>query len=295
MEPKIYIKILKFSEDAPKIIAISSKITLSKKSLDNIIDISENEIENWINETYKRFHFSPWEHVSYTFIIDGLSRIASHQLVRHRIASYTQMSHRHTEGFLRKLVEEASKTINISCENSKNRYECYSTVINRVKDYSNKFEIASIGFVPPRIPRKELEIWAESVLESTSKYYLLLSKNVPLEEARYILPDSVRTRIIVTMNARELIQSFLPLRMCSRAQWEIRYISWKLWEELMKIHPQIWKYAGPSCILRENTTKDEPKPLLDYLNGKEKFTIERCPELVKNIGISHCLKNSMNF
>ncbi|MEM4757928.1 MAG: FAD-dependent thymidylate synthase [Nanopusillaceae archaeon] len=295
MDPKIEVRLLKYTNDAPKIIAVSSKITLSKKSLDNLLEISENEINIWISETYRRFHLSPWEHISYTFVIDGLSRIASHQLVRHRIASYTQMSHRHTEGFLRKLVEEASKTININCEDSGNRYGCYSRILNLVKQSPNKLEIALIGFVPPRIQKEELEIWAESVLESTSKYYLLLSKNISLEEARYVLPDSVRTRIIVTMNARELIQSFLPLRMCSKAQWEIRYIAWKLWEELMKIHPQIWKYAGPSCVLRENTTRYEPKSLLDYLSGKEKFTIERCPELIKNAGILYCLKNSMNF
>jgi thymidylate synthase (FAD) len=101
----ITVKLAQYTEDASKLIAIASKTSLSRKPLQQLLEIGSEEVEVWIKETFKRQHFSPWEHASYTFVIDGLSRIASHQLVRHRHASYTQMSHRYTEGYLRSLKE----------------------------------------------------------------------------------------------------------------------------------------------------------------------------------------------
>jgi thymidylate synthase (FAD) len=92
------------------------------------------------------------------------------------------------------------------------------------------------------------------------------------------------------MNAREFVQVFLPLRMCTKAQWEIRYIAWKMWMELVKVNPQLFKWAGPSCVLRENTTRMEPVELQKFLEGGEKFTIPRCPELVENKAIPACLR-----
>jgi len=95
---------------------------------------------------------------------------------------------------------------------------------------------------------------------------------------------------VVTMNARELVQVFLPLRMCTKAQWEIRFIAWEMWRELVKVHPQLFKWAGPSCVYRENTSRMEPVELQRFLEGEEKFTIPRCPELVENKAIPTCLR-----
>jgi thymidylate synthase (FAD) len=78
--------------------------------------------------------------------------------------------------------------------------------------------------------------------------------------------------------------------MCTKAQWEIRYIAWAMWRELMKVHPQLFKWAGPSCVYRENTTRIKPVELRKLLEGEEKFTIPRCPELVENKAIPACLR-----
>ncbi len=292
----ISVTIIEYTRDAPRIIASASKISLSGKRVDNILAMGEDEVETWIRETYRRMHFSPWEHASYTFIIDGLSRVASHQLVRHRIASYTQLSHRYSEGFLRHMAIQASRPASINCPekprgNKKAAYECYSKVLEEVASLKDedKVNVARVGYVPPPLKPERLSVWASHVIKATAEYYRMLSEGVRREDARYILPDSLRTRIVVTMNARELIQSFLPLRMCTKAQWEIRHIAWNLWRELMKIHPQLFKYAGPSCVFRENTQRPWPAPLEDYLEGKEAFTISRCPELVENKVIRKCL------
>jgi thymidylate synthase (FAD) len=298
----IIVKLIRFVEGAPKLIAIASKASLSKKPLQELLEINDEEVEVWIKETFRRQHFSPWEHATYTFVVDGLSRIASHQLVRHRHASYTQMSHRYTEGYLRSLALEASRLVGRDCPekpsgNKRDAYKCYSYAIMLanalITDTSKLVKLASMAFVPPLMFfNKEglLEAWARSVLTSASDYYWLLSQGALREDARYVLADSVRTRIVVTVNAREFVQVFLPLRMCTRAQWEIRHIAWAMWMELVKVHPQLFKWAGPSCVYRENTSRMEPAELQKFLEGEEKFTIPRCPELVDNKAIPACLR-----
>jgi len=62
---------------------------------------------------------------------------------------------------------------------------------------------------------------------------ILFGNGVPEEDARYVLPNGVNTNIVVTMNARELY-NFFSLRLCSRAQWEIRKIAWSMLEEVKK-------------------------------------------------------------
>ncbi|MEN2999953.1 MAG: FAD-dependent thymidylate synthase [Acidilobaceae archaeon] len=288
----IEVKLLHFSSEGPRLIAISSKVSLSAKVFDELKGISEEEVEVWIRETYRRTHFSPWEHATYTFVVDGLSRVASHQLVRHRVASYTQQSHRYTEGYLRRMALRASALLSLGCpekpkEGKRDAYLCYSEALRKAEA---KAEIARVGFVPP--PLKRLDLWARHVMDAAATYYELLASGARREDARYVIPDSVRTRIVVTMNARELIQVFFPLRMCTRAQWEIRHIAWRLWAELMKVHPQLWKYAGPSCVFRENTEREEPAALEEYLKGEKAFGIRRCPELVENKAIWGCLANA---
>jgi len=299
----ITVRVLRYVGDAPRLVAVASKVSVSRKPFEAIEAMGDGEVETWVKETFRRQHFSPWEHASYTFLVDGLSRVASHQLVRHRVASYTQMSHRYTEGYLRMLGNEASVYFEFGCldlleGNKREGYRCYADAVRLyLSEGTDVVRLASIAFVPP-LPllhrRGELEVWARQVLGSVVAYYTLLSRGVLAEDARYVLPDSVRTRVVVTMNARELIQVFLSLRMCSRAQWEIRLIAWMLWRELVKIHPQLFKWAGPSCVFRENTSRWEPRPLEDYLEGKEGFSIDRCPELVEKKAIPGCLRYAMS-
>jgi thymidylate synthase (FAD) len=296
----ITVRLIRYTEDAPRLVAVASKTSLSRKPLQQLLEIGEEEVDVWIKETFRRQHFSPWEHATYTFVIDGLSRIASHQLVRHRHASYTQMSHRYTEGYLRSLALEASSLTGSNCPekpsgNKREVYACYAKAIEDALKIPNmeQARLASIAFVPPpALHNREdpLVRWARSVLRSASDYYRLLSQGALREDARYVLADSVRTRIVVTMNARELVQVFLPLRMCTKAQWEIRHIAWAMWMELVKVHPQLFKWAGPSCVYRENTTRTEPVELQKFLEGGEKFTIPRCPELVENKAMPACLR-----
>jgi thymidylate synthase (FAD) (EC 2.1.1.148) len=90
------------------------------------------------------------------------------------------------------------------------------------------------------------------------------------------------------MNARELY-NFFALRLCSRAQWEIRAVAWKMLEEVKKVHPRLFKYAGPNCIIHENFIRETPISLDD---DKTEFLSQRCVEGVPRDGILKCIQNA---
>ncbi|PVU75305.1 FAD-dependent thymidylate synthase, partial [Acidianus hospitalis] len=184
---------------------------------------------------------------------EGISRVASHQLVRHRIASYTQMSHRFA-----KPVDEYYQPV-----------------------------------TPPSAEKRNEELVKKAYDDAYKYYYELLQNGVPEEDARYVLPNGVNTNIVVTMNARELY-NFFALRLCSRAQWEIRAVAWKMLEEVKKVHPRLFKYAGPNCIIHENFIRETPISL-DVLNDKTEFLSQRCVEGVPRDGILKCIQNAKSI
>jgi thymidylate synthase (FAD) len=152
-------------------------------------------------------HHSALEHASLTFAIDGISRACSHQLVRHRLASYNQQSQ---------------------------RYVKYDTV---------QF------IMPPAIAdNPEAEAKFEKIVRVTNDAYRdLLEMGVEAEDARYVLAQGVETKIVVTMNCRELLH-FFTLRCCNRAQWEIRAMAWKMLDLARETCPTIFYEAGPNCV-----------------------------------------------
>lgn len=142
----------------------------------------------------KQGHLSPFEHLVFTWDVQGLSRAISHQLVRHRIASYTQQSQRYVK------VEEFD-----------------------IDDY----------VIPPAIAkddvaRKKFEL---SCKASFNTYAELIEDGFKPEDARYLLPNAKDTRIVVTMNCREFAH-FYALRSDKAAQWEIRIMAEKMLETL---------------------------------------------------------------
>lgn len=161
-----------------------------------------------INQVVSFGHLSTIEHASFTFAIEGVSRALTHQLVRHRIASFSQQSQRY------------------------------------VKFKGGKFEYV----LPPTIQGKPaLKKKFEDFIKKTSALYNELTKSgIPAEDARYMLPNAVETKLIVTMNARELLH-FFEKRLCTRAQWEIRILAQQMLKAVKDKAPEIFKCAGPSC------------------------------------------------
>ena len=128
----------------------------------------------------------------------------SHQLVRHRIASYSQRSQRYvSEDSFDYIVPESL----IGCKDKYEKFMAYTADL----------------------------------------YKWLVLNGVPKEDARYILPNATATNIIVTMNARSLM-NFFRLRCCNRAHWEIRELADAMYMECMKVAPLLFANAGPACV-----------------------------------------------
>lgn len=158
-------------------------------------------------------HDSVLEHWSATFAIEGISRACSHQLVRHRVASYSQVSQRYVnmDGFEYVTPESISRRRDGDCD--------------------------------PYFYLQEYE----HLMEEISKLYKgMVDAGIPEEDARYILPNACCTNIVVTMNAREL-RHFLGLRLCSRAQKEIRELAERMLELLKEECPVLFEDVGPKC------------------------------------------------
>lgn len=135
---------------------------------------------------FKREHMSVFEHVSVTWRIEGISRACSHQLVRHRLASFCQLSQRYV-------------------------------VVNTDADWY---------VIPPSIRDDDrmIEEYASEMRRCAEHYKSLLDDGMKPEDARYVLPEATKTNIIVTMNLREFM-SFYKARSDKAAQWEIRELA----------------------------------------------------------------------
>lgn len=186
--------------------ALAAKLTHSNTTIDELEDSSEKELQAILDQVMKLGHTSVVEHTSFTFAISGISRSLTHQLVRHRIASYAQQSQRYVN------LEKP----------------CYIT--------------------PPKIAQNnEMNTAYEKVMETIWKEYnKLLTLNIPAEDARYVLPNATCTTIMVTMNARALL-NFFELRCCLHAQWEIRQLAHRMLTLVKEKAPRIFKDAGPPC------------------------------------------------
>lgn len=289
------VKLVYFIDNAPRLIASSAKLTISPKVFEEIIgNISSEKIRVWIEELIKRGHGSPLEHSLYIFEVT-CSRVTSHQLVRHRIASYTQLSQRYSDKFLDEMFMEIHSVLGVDApiNSFASRVKVLENLLTSSMGFNELLKIISKSFIlPPQVLEKKDAGFLLAILNSVKSYYEALMKGFSYEDARYLLPQCVKTRLIVSMNARELFEVFLPLRMCSRAQWEIRYIAWRMRSELVKVHPEIFNYAGPRCVLYENRVRDKPEALESFIEGKSVFTISRCPELVPRDGIMDCLRKA---
>jgi thymidylate synthase (FAD) len=176
-------------------------------------------------------HESPIEHVSFTFAVEGISRACSHQLVRHRIASFSQQSQRYVKfGSFDYVIppavkndEQALALYNEQMNSAAQSYEKLSEILT--KKYTAEFMSAGLD----------------------EKSASLKAQKKAIEDARFVLPNACETKIIVTMNARSLM-NFFRLRCCNRAQWEIRAVAHEMLKCVSEVAPNLFKNAGPSCV-----------------------------------------------
>ena len=188
--------------------------------------------EQFIAKVAASGHESPLEHAKFTFAIEGVSRALTHQLVRHRIASFSQQSQRYVK-------EEAfDYVIPPSIEKNPEMKKVFLQGMKEIQENYNKL----------------LELYkAEGKAGEQAN-----------QDARFLLPQAAETKIVVTMNCRELIH-FFKHRCCTRAQWEIRDLANRMLLICRKELPAVFKHAGAKC--------EE----LGYCPEGEKFTCKRYP------------------
>ncbi len=146
-------------------------------------------------------------HLSYTFAIEGVSRASSHQLVRHRVASFSQQSQRYVQ--IKKLQDHIVTPLKVA-EKAGGEFEAFIEEASRV-------------------------------------YQKLVTVGVPREDARFVLPNAVETSLLMTMDGRSLMH-FFGLRLCNRAQWEIKEIAKKILQRVREVEPVFYREAGPYCV-----------------------------------------------
>jgi len=211
MSMSMIVRLLSHSPDPERVAAAAARQCYSKFSAEKAFrELKEEEIARLLRMIIGNGHLSILEHASFTFVVEGISRACSHQLVRHRIASYSQQSQRHVK------LEE----------------------IEFVKP-----ESVSLS---PEAERR----WSEALEVCRGCYADLLRLGVPAEDARYILPQAVPTKIVLTMNARSLL-NFFELRCCLSAQWEIRRLADEMLRLVKEVAPVIFESAGPPCVSRK--------------------------------------------
>ncbi|MBN2285078.1 MAG: FAD-dependent thymidylate synthase [Tissierellales bacterium] len=232
MDTELKVRLISHTPDPEKLVAAAAKLCYSDLAADRIMtDLDDKNTQDFIRMLMKLGHQSPVEHISFTFSVEGVSRTMTHQLVRHRIASYSQRSQRYvTEGQFQYVVppyikknEEAHRLFILAMENDQKYYDAISDLL--YNDHFNQF-------------------LKEGQDEKTAKRN---AEKQSIEDARYVLPNACETKIMLTMNARTLIH-FFEVRCCERAQWEIRALADGMLHEAIKVAPTIFRNCGPGCI-----------------------------------------------
>ncbi len=197
------------------LVALGARLCYAGGDVDKLLEsVSQKDQQAFVERVMGMGHESVLEHASFTFLIEGVSRVLLAQLTRHRIASFSVQSQRYVsyaDGFgyivppsIQALGQDAVSEYEAQMAQMQSWYEAWQKRLGDAGEKSN-------------------------------------------EDARFVLPNACETRVLLTMNAREL-RHFLSLRMCSRAQWEIREMAERMFEACYAAAPALFADAGPACL-----------------------------------------------
>jgi len=244
------VKLIEYTPNPEKVIAAAAKLCYSQVGVDEILEnLEEKKTERFLNMLMTYGHHSPIEHVSFTFAIEGVSRSLTHQLVRHRVASYSQQSQRYVK------LNQFEYIIPPNIEKNEDAKIIFIETMNRVQEAYNQLvailcENELIKLTKEYLNDKKIKKHEENfekIEEKQYKEFKIKAEKKAIEDARYVFPNACETKIIVTMNARELIH-FFNQRCCTRAQWEIRQMAKTMLMQAREVAPVLFKNAGPSCV-----------------------------------------------
>ncbi|MCD8378495.1 MAG: FAD-dependent thymidylate synthase [Candidatus Gastranaerophilales bacterium] len=207
---KPVVKLISKPESLLRTIYTACRTCYSADSPINIYDSAgdEEKMLKLISRVISSGHYSTIEHIQISFAISNVSRACTHQLVRHRHMSFSQKSQRY--------VKEKG-----------------------LFDY----------IIPPTIEKNaELKQKFENFMKEISeKYQEFVEAGIPAEDARFVLPNAAASSMVASLNLREMIH-LANLRLCTRAQYEIRTMVKMMCDELIKTEPWLKDYLVPKCV-----------------------------------------------
>ncbi|MDD6219167.1 MAG: FAD-dependent thymidylate synthase [Selenomonadaceae bacterium] len=165
----IKVKLLEHTPHPERVVAMAARLCYSAAGAEELAEkMTDEQVEKLVDKIIQMGHASTMEHVSFTFGIEGVSRVLTHQLVRHRLASYSQQSQRYVA--------------------------------------EHDFEYILPPSIAERPEASErFKALMENIQQA---YNDLVESGVPKEDARYVLANATETKIVVTMNARSLMHFF---------------------------------------------------------------------------------------
>lgn len=214
-QAKLKVILLRATPDPDELVALGARLCYARADLDALQQkVESGDQRGFVERVMQRGHLSVTEHASFTFAVEGVSRALLAQLTRHRIASFSVQSQRYVsmaDGF----------------------------------DY----------VIPPAIEALGEDERQEFIrqMETMHTWYchwqekLGGAKESANEDARFVLPNAAATRLVMTMNARELMH-FFSLRCCNRAQWEIRDMAHRMLDLAKPTAPFVFMDAGAPCV-----------------------------------------------
>ena len=228
----IHVELLAYTEGCETIIAAAAKLCYSSAGISEILQgLTPEKTESFLKRLADMGHESPLEHLSFTFGIEGVSRSLLAQITRHRIASYSVKSQRYVrEGAFSYVTPPSiSRNEKVLALYQKAMADCqdmYDKLVAALEE-QNAEDLMQNG-----MPEKEARQKAGKMAN---------------EDARFVLPNACETKIVMTMNARSLL-NFFAERCCNRAQWEIHDLADQMLALVRQKAPTIFAYAGPPCV-----------------------------------------------
>jgi thymidylate synthase (FAD) len=226
------VELLSYNPDVEKLVAAAAKLCYSPSTIENIMDgLDEKKTASFVEMLSEIGHESPVEHATFTFGIEGVSRVLLAQITRHRIASFSVQSQRYVsekqfDYIIPPQIEaipEAKAEFLFAMKQGQLHYDNLACILKQ-----HHYE----------------KLLQEGKDEKTAKSAAEKAAN---EDARFVLPNACDTKLILTINCRSLL-NFFSQRCCNRAQWEIHALADEMLKLVYRVAPHLFAQAGPSCI-----------------------------------------------
>lgn len=224
--------LLAYTPEPERTVAAAAKLCYSSSGINQLNDsLTDEKAASFVEMLAEIGHESPIEHASFTFGIEGVSRSLLAQITRHRMASFSVKSQRYVrEGSFEYVTPpeiaaepEAKKIYDEIMADDQERYDRLAVIL------------------------KEKHIKTFISEGKDEKTAARLAEKKAIEDARFVLPNACETQMVMTMNARSLM-NFFKVRCCRRAQWEIQDVANQMLVLVSAVAPNIFKNAGPSCL-----------------------------------------------